>query len=135
MIRPQQDRLMIIEVVARWLGRGTSLVSIGLLSLFAFDDPAGLLRLTPFEATLFCCFPLSVVSGLILSWSREGIGSALVGVGLGLFYLVHRFGTGEWPGGPYFLIFASPAWFFITAFGLRCWAQRRLRTQPRIGEV
>ncbi|WP_152052130.1 DUF7670 domain-containing protein [Tautonia marina] len=105
--------------VARWSGRILSLLSIGLISLFVIGEPPWPWRLTGFEALLLLCFPISVVVGLILAWWREGLGALVAILGVVAFDLVHLAGSGGWPRGPWFLIFASPAAFFLVSWALR----------------
>lgn len=106
--------------VARWSGRILSLLSIGLISLFVIGEPPWLWRLSEFEALLLLCFPITVVVGLIVAWWREGVGALVAVLGVVAFYVVHLSGSGEWPRGPWFFLFASPA-----AFSLISWALRR----------
>jgi hypothetical protein len=105
--------------VARWSGRILSLLSIGLIGLFVIGEPPWPWRLSGFEALMLLCFPITVVAGLIVAWWREGAGALVAVLGVSAFYLVHLAGSGGWPGGPWFLIFASPAALFLVSWALR----------------
>lgn len=99
----------------RWLARGASVVSIGLLAMMAFGEP-GVPTLR--EAAALALFPVGVATGMIWAWWNELRGGVLAVLSLVAFYGVMLLLRGEIPGGPYFLLFTSPAFLFVLC-GLR----------------
>ncbi|RUL88303.1 hypothetical protein [Tautonia sociabilis] len=106
-------------VLARWAGRIASLLSLGLLSLFVAAEPPWPWRLSPLEGALVLCFPVATALGMVLAWWREGWGGLVTVLGVSEFSLIHLAGTGRLPGGPWFLIFSSPAVGFLASWALR----------------
>jgi hypothetical protein len=104
-----------------WSARFTALLSIGVLLLFMTGDDGLLSRnawakVRPTEWAQLLFFPLGVLVGLVLAWLREGLGAAVAVVSLAAFYLSHTCLTGRAPGGPWFLIFTSPALLFFASW-------------------
>lgn len=100
--------------IVRWIARILSIVSIGMLLLFFFgeSDFSQPFHLTTQEWILVSFFPLGVMVGMILGWWREGLGGLITTLALLGFYLVDILFTGTPPGGPFFLLFASPGILF-----------------------
>ena len=113
----EEDLLMLsakkCASISRWIAKSLSLIVIGFLLLFLFDE--GLLPIT----VLHICFPFGVVLGLIIAWFFEGIGSILTIVSIAAFYSIHYFQDGKLPGGPFFLIAVSPSVFFLISKFMR----------------
>jgi hypothetical protein len=101
--------------VVRWLARGLSLVSLGMLLLFMFGEGFNPFRMEPREALLTLFFPIGVMIGLLLGWRFEGMGGAVALVSLLGFYAVHLLLSGRFPGGAWFFVFTSPAVLFVGA--------------------
>ncbi len=92
-----------------------------LLFLFGGGDLSDLSKLTFREWIGLFFYPLDVVVGMILGWFRPAVGGTVtVGSLLG-FYLVHLLLWGDLPGGPFFVLFASPGFLFL----LLAWLRRR----------
>ena len=110
----------------RWTARLWSALSIlFLLALFIGEGLgssswAGLNRR---EIILMLFFPLGISLGMLLAWSREGLGGGVTLAGLAAFYGVHYLFSGWFPGGPWFLIVAAPGFLFLFSRALK--AQRR----------
>jgi len=99
--------------IPRWIARSLSLIVIGLLLLFLFDE--GLPSIT----VLHLCFPFGVMLGLILAWFFEGIGATITIVSIAAFYSIHYFSDGSLPRGPFFLISGTPSVFFLVSMFIR----------------
>jgi hypothetical protein len=56
----------------RWTARIWSLLSLGVVVLFAVGEGMHLARFTARELVLFLFFPLGVCAGLALGWRWEG---------------------------------------------------------------
>lgn len=106
-------------LVLRWSGRVLGLLCVGFILLFVVGERLQPWRLDAREWALFIFFPWGVCIGVIVGWWREALGGAVTLVSLAMFYLVHYFQSGRWPGGPWFLIFAVPAVFFLAARAAR----------------
>ena len=92
--------------VLRVLARAASLVSLWLLSLFAFS---GGNWPTAGEWLLIAFFPVGVAVGTVLAWHRELLGGLVAAASLVTFHAILLLADGKpWPG-PWFLVFASPA--------------------------
>ncbi|QDV32402.1 DUF7670 domain-containing protein [Tautonia plasticadhaerens] len=116
---------------ARWAGRILGLLSLGVIGMFVAAEPPWPWRLSMLEGALLACFPVGMAAGLVLAWWREGLGGLVAVLGVLGFYLVHRVGAGEWPRGPWFLIFASPSAFSLASWALRRRGEGGVRRSPR----
>jgi hypothetical protein len=112
--------------IIRWIARVLSLGAIVLMLLFLAGE-GGLSEITFAERILLFFFPTGVMVGLMVAWWRERLG---VGVALGslvAFYVIHLAMGEGFPSGPFFLLFASPAFLFL----LCAWMDReRIETPP-----
>jgi hypothetical protein len=109
-------------VVLRWAARIGSVPTLWLLTLFLFGGlEPGLPTLK--EAVAMAFFPFGVMAGMVWGWRNELVGGLISVISLAVFYVVMVTLGGRFPGGPYFLIFASPGFAFL-ACGLLA---RRLR--------
>jgi len=98
----------------RVLARAASLLSLGMLVLFAFS---GGNWPTPFEWLLIAFFPVGVAVGMVLAWHREVLGGAVTLVGLVGFYAIAAVADASRPLGPWFVAFALPG-LLLLACGL-----------------
>ena len=105
----------------RLLARAASLLSLGLLVLFAFS---GGHWPTPFEWLMIAFFPVGVAVGMVLAWHRELLGGAVTLAGLAGFYAIAWSADASRPLGPWFVLLASPG-LALLACGLL--AKRRDR--------
>jgi hypothetical protein len=113
-------KLNIVAVIIRWVARGWSIASLGLLLLFFIEEASGLRPLTPSEWLGLLFFPIGVSLGLIISLYWEGLGGGLTIGSLLAFYGVHYVATGRLPKGPYFALLAAPGGLFLV-----CWLLTR----------
>ncbi|MCA9974361.1 MAG: hypothetical protein KC413_01370 [Anaerolineales bacterium] len=101
----------------RYLARGWSLLSLAFVLLFVFGE---LLNASPARPTAaewlgLILFPGGVCLGLLLAWRYERSGGLLALLSLAAFYIWSYVHSGQWPGGPYFLLVAIPGLFFLLA--------------------
>jgi len=106
------------ELSFRWLARLTSLLSLGIVAMFLLAEPFNPRNVRPREWVGFVCFPIGVMIGLIIAWWKEGLGATISISSLAAFYLVYEWLMGSNIHGPWFVIFASPAFLFLIAWFL-----------------
>lgn len=108
--------MKLIILVMRWLALITSLVSLILLTMFLMDGE----RFNPRPKQLvgMAFFPLGVAVGLIVAWWKEGIGAAIALISLACFYTIYGWLMGGNVNTLWFVVFASPAFLFLTAWAL-----------------
>ena len=111
-----QSKFRITELSFRWLARLMSLVTLGIVAMFLLAEPFKPSNVRPREWVGFICFPIGVMVGLIIAWWKEGVGAGISLGSLAAFYLVFGWLMGSNIHGPWFLIFASPAFFFLIAW-------------------
>jgi hypothetical protein len=106
--------------VIRWIARIWSLLTIIVLLLFFFGeaDFSGPIRITPQEWLGILFFPVGIVLGMVLAWWKEGVGAAVTVGSLVAFYLWDLLGSGTFPSGPFFILFALPGFLFGVAWWL-----------------
>ena len=104
-----------------WLARLSALAMAGLILLFAVGEGFHPTKLQLPELILFVPLFLAWL-GLWLGWRWEGLGGALVVVGMAGFYLTHfaLTGFGRFPRGWAFPAIAVPGLLFLL-----CWFLRR----------
>jgi hypothetical protein len=112
----EKSKVQIAEFSFRWLARLTSLVTLAIVAMFLFAEPFNPKNVRPREWVGFVCFPIGVVLGLIIAWWKEGPGAAISLCSLAAFYLIYGWLMGSNIHGPWFLIFASPAFLFSIAW-------------------
>jgi hypothetical protein len=105
----------ITQLSFRWLARLTSLITLGIVAMFLLAEPFKPSNVRPREWVGFICFPIGVMAGLIIAWWKEGLGAAISLGSLAAFYLVFGWLMGSNIHGPWFVIFASPAFLFLIA--------------------
>lgn len=66
--------------------------------------------------------------GLAIAWRFEWVGSAIVVLSAASFYAFEYYSVGRFPKGPWILIFAAPALFFI-ASAIGCHADAAVADQ------
>jgi hypothetical protein len=109
-----------VRGVLRWSARSASVVVVMLLLLFVWGEDFSKVRAREWVGLSF--FPLGVVVGLALAWRREALGAFVAASSLSAFYLVYGVLLGGRVGGPWFLVFTSPAALFFAS-----WAWERAR--------
>ena len=109
------SRLHITELSFRWIARLTSLLSIGVITLFFLAEPFDPARVRPREWVGLAFFPAGVVIGLIIAWWKEGLGAGFALMSLTAFYLIYGWLMGSNVNGLAFIVFTSPAFLFLIA--------------------
>jgi len=92
-------------MVIRWLARLASVISLGLLALFATSDgnwPSA------FEWVLLVFFPVGIALGMVVAWWREVLGGVITLISLITFYALIFVRDGHVPTTPWFALFALP---------------------------
>ncbi len=102
--------------VMNWIARIASLASIGLLAAFVVGSIRNDNMPTPNEWVGLVFFPIGVIAGLIVGWRFPLLGGLLALSSLAAFYFWHYLSRSAMPGGPYFLLFTSPAFLFLLAY-------------------
>ena len=102
-----------LKILIRWLARLSSLASILIIGLFFFvgQEEQSFQNLN--EVLGFVFFPVGVLAGFIVAWKLEMLGAAISIASLMCFYLWHYLGSGDLPTGPWFFVFAAPAFVFL----------------------
>lgn len=108
--RPRPSPASVSVLVLRWTARLASLVSIATLSLFILGE---LGTPTPMEWLKLALFPLGVMAGMMFAWRRPLVGGLFALGSLAAFYALALTMHGSVPGGPWFVIFTSPALLFV----------------------
>ena len=102
----------------RWIAIVWSWVSIAFVLLFLIGyglDPTESLP-TGKDLLIMLTFPFGVITGLVIAWKWEFVGSIISIVGLGLFYLAIYLDKGFWPRGPFIVLVALPGFIFLLHF-------------------
>jgi hypothetical protein len=108
----------------RWAARAASVVSLGLLTMFATSGgewPSAR------EWLLIAFFPVGVAVGTALAWRHEVLGGAVAAASLAAFYALVRL-LGDASPGWWFVAFAAPGIALLTC-GLAARAARRAGAQ------
>ena len=113
-----------IQFILHWVARLASVGVVILLLLFIVGEDFS--KASTRELVGLSFFPLGVVIGFAVAWWREAWGAAVAALSLLGFYLIYGLLlTGKFPGGPWFLIFSSPALLFFGS-----WMWRRMLRVP-----
>jgi len=108
----------VIKII-RWIARIWSLFSLALFLLFFIGESWGQpLQFTPEELLGLLFFPGGVVLGMILAWKWELWGGLITVASLLAFYLLEFIMDRDFPGGPWFLLFAAPGFLFLLVWRL-----------------
>ena len=99
--------------ILRWTARLLSIISIGIILLFAIGEGFNPIKFTTQELVLGLFFPLGVCFGMITAWKWEGLGGVITISSLLLFYLVQKNTSTGFPSGPAFIVFAFPGFLFL----------------------
>jgi hypothetical protein len=115
--------------ITRWIARGWSIASIGLVLLifvgeFLFPHAPGSFAFR--DLVLLFFFPFGVCLGMILAWRWDGLGGGIAVGSLLAFYAALRIMDGRFPGGPFFALVAAPGFLFLASWALTL--ARRKRT-------
>jgi hypothetical protein len=103
--------------VLRWLARGLSAASIGIIALFFLGEGFDPTRIAALEWIGLAFFPVGVVVGCSWRGGRRGWGGSIAVISLAGFYCVYGLLlTGKLPGGCAFVVFTAPALWFLA-----CW--------------
>ena len=102
-----------VRGVLRWSARVASLVAVTLLLLFAMGEEFSQVSAREWVGLSF--FPLGVAVGLAMAWWR-GLGAVVAASSLSAFYLVYGVLLSGRVGGPWFVIFTSPAALFFASW-------------------
>lgn len=110
-LRPETPaRRPIALPILRWAARLASLASVWTLALFILGE---LGTPTPIEWVALALFPFGVMGGMLFAWRRAMAGGLFALASLAAFYTLALITRGNIPGGPWFLIFSSPAVLFV----------------------
>jgi hypothetical protein len=97
----------------RWTAKIASLLSIGVLVLFAVGEPGDPSLITREQLVGLAFFPIGLVLGLIIAWWKEVAGAVVALASVSAFYLVYGALLGNNVSSWAFLIFAIPAFLFL----------------------
>lgn len=110
----------------RWAARILSILSVGIVLLFAFGEglhsPSA--PWAPRDLALGVFFPFGVCLGMIAAWRWEALGGGITIGSLAAFYLVHRLLSSCFPRGFALAAFAAPGFLFLI-----CWLWTRSSTK------
>jgi hypothetical protein len=104
-------------VAIRWTARVWSVLSILTVLAFAIGEMAqgNGPRPTHQEWVGLALWPIGVCLGLAVAWLREELGGIVALGCLFAFYVWNLFRSGHLPRGPFFVLIAAPAAFFLIA--------------------
>jgi hypothetical protein len=103
----------VVLVVARWVARGWSILSILFVLIFAIGGVGSIPRPTVQEWCGLALWPIGVGVGLIAAWYREEFGGAFAVACLAAFYIWNMLCYRQMPRGPFFLLVAAPGILFV----------------------
>lgn len=114
-----------VRDLLRWSARAASIVVLTLILLFASGEDFS--KVSARELVGLSFFPLGVAIGLAMAWWREALGAVFAASSLSAFYLIYGQLLNGRVGGPWFVIFTSPAALFFAS-----WVWGRVRhEEPR----
>jgi hypothetical protein len=96
----------------RWFARISAAVCVVVLLLFLLGEPFRLSNVTWTQLVALAFFPIGLIAGLILGWSRELTGGLIAVGSVACFYVLLTIVDDGWPGW-WFLVFATPGFLFI----------------------
>jgi hypothetical protein len=109
--------------IIRWVARAWSIVSLVFVgSMLAGEvlHPTAVLATTPRDLIGLALFPFGTCVGMLLAWRWEGLGGAITLGSLVCFYVFMFVMDGRFPGGPFFVLVATPGALFAAS-----WASSR----------
>jgi len=118
--------LTVVQVLAK-VG---SIASISLLVLIFLGEAFNPSQISRTEWIGLFFFPIGVITGMLIAWWKEGLGSALTVGSLAGFYLVYGYIFQNHIGGWWFVIFASPGFLFLLHWILRVSGNRHALGDP-----
>ena len=108
--------------IGRWIARGWGVFSFMLIGAFFIGELFAPASASPqgIEWLLLLLFPTGVLLGIALGWWWELWGGVIAVVSILLFYLVEFVSSGDFAGGPYFLLVAAPGFLFLWCGIVNC---------------
>jgi len=103
-------------LIFNWLIRVLAIASVFFLLLFIISDLSYVSRSSLSEILQFVFFPIGVIAGLLLGIKFELTGSIISIFSLFAFYLLHYLIEKTFPNGIAFMIFTSPALFYLLSW-------------------
>lgn len=88
MFKPREHENLLLFCL-RWTARLASVVCLAIIILFFFGEGFDPRSVETKEWVGFVFFPVGVFVGLVLAWSEEGLGGAIVIFSVIAFYLVY----------------------------------------------
>ncbi len=112
----------------KWIARIWSLLSLGFVLLFVFAElfNGNGARPTRAEWIALAFWPGGVCLGVVIAWFRARLGGAIATVCLIAFYLWSLLDRGRFPGGPYFVLVATPGILFLLS-SFMSWPREKTR--------
>jgi hypothetical protein len=107
--------LAVVEMLAR-IG---SVASIALLVMLFRSEVLHPSEISMMEWVGLLFFPIGVVTGMVVAWWKEGLGSAITVASLLGLYFVYGYLFRNHLGGWVFIVFASPGFLFLLHWLLR----------------
>lgn len=104
------------QILFRLAAHVASVIVVTLLLQFVWGEDFA--RVSAREWVGLSLFPFGVALGLAVAGWREGAGAMVAAASLAAFYLVYGLLLGGRVGGPWFIIFTSPAVLFFTSWAL-----------------
>lgn len=127
-----KDESNFMLALIEFLARVSSVVSITLLVLLFQGEAFHPSEVAPRQWIALVFFPVGVVIGMIIAWWKEGLGVSVTLGSLLAFYFVYGYLLRYHLGGWAFVMFASPAFFFLLHWLLRRATERLWPAHPRI---
>jgi energy-converting hydrogenase Eha subunit A len=110
------SKLNIATLGLRWIARAAGLLSVGVILMFLIGERFNPEQVRTREWVGLAFFPAGVVVGLIVAWWKEGLGSGITLASLAAFYGVYGWLMGSNVHSWWFIVFASPGFFFLVAW-------------------
>jgi len=114
-----------VTSVVRWIARAWSIVTIILVLAFIIGEGFNPKLLVPTEWLGFIFFPFGICLGLVVAWSKEGLGAIIIVASLVAFYIINFATAGTFPKGWAWEVFAAPGFLFAL-----CWYWSRKVVSP-----
>ena len=98
---------------SRWIARILSIVSMFVIGLFLLGGNESNQFNNVNELVGFSMFPIGILTGMIVGWKWELAGGLISTLSLAAFYLWHLAVSGDFPSGPWFIVFTAPGILFL----------------------